>query len=327
MRFRHFFVLPRQVALTLVMALALNACQAAPQTMTETAPTPSLKPALLTPYYTTTVTHTPPPPDPATATPFPTPTATPRSHTVKRGEDMFGIAWQYGITLAELQTANPDVNPNFLSVDAVLIIPASTQSIQTPGVLPSPTPAGAVLGETICYHSGEGGLWCFTPVTNRSALPIESVSLDVRLASGGEQVAAGSALTPVNVIPPGETMPAAAYFSPPIPPDYAVSAALNTGLPLDAASSRYITASLENLNITIASDGKSALVEGQIAISANTEPAQVRAAAIAYDQNGSVTGFRIWEAGQPQTVNEFSMYVYSLAGAIERVEVYTEAIR
>src|SRR5512141_2101170 len=79
----------------------------------------------LTPYRSPTGTVTPTPTDPATPTPLPSPTPTPRSHTVVKGEDMFGIALRYGVTLEELKAANPDVNPNFLSVGAVLVIPQS----------------------------------------------------------------------------------------------------------------------------------------------------------------------------------------------------------
>jgi LysM repeat protein len=42
---------------------------------------------------------------------------------VKQGDTMLGIAFRFGISLDELQAANPKVNPRILSVGAVLVIP------------------------------------------------------------------------------------------------------------------------------------------------------------------------------------------------------------
>ncbi len=281
--------------------------------------------ALLTPYHTPTATSTPLPPDPATNTPFPTPTATPRTHIVQRGEDMFGIAWQYGITLAELQTANPDVNPNLLSVDTVLTIPASSQITPTSEFLPSPTPAGAVLGETVCYPAGDGGLWCFTQVTNTSSRYIEGVSLDIRLGSNGVQKAVGSALTVQNLIAPGAVLPAAVYFAPPIPASYETDASIITSLPVVNLSERYLSAGVEDLSIHIAADGKSAAVEGKAVFHESGSASLVSVAAVAYNREGDVIGFRRWEDSQPGSVISFSMQVYSLAGEIDQITVFAEA--
>ncbi|MEM5774021.1 MAG: LysM domain-containing protein, partial [Anaerolineaceae bacterium] len=260
-------------------------------------------------------------------TPFPTPTATPRSHTVQRGEDMFGIAWQYGITLAELQAANPDVNPNILSVDTVLIIPPSSQITPTPDFLPSPTPAGAVMGQTVCHPAGDGGIWCFIPIANQSSEYIEGVSLDVRLGSQGAQVAVGSALTAQNLIPPGAVIPAAVYFPPPVPQPYDTDAVLITSLPVVNLSERYLSAGIENLATRIADDGQSAAVQGTLVLRESGSADLVSVAVIAYNAAGQVVGFRRWESSQPGSTTPFTLQVYSLADEIAQVSVFAEARR
>ena len=96
----------------------------------------------LTPFLSATPSHTAPAFTPTPLPPVPTPSPTPRTHEVKKGEDMFGIALRYGVTLDELMSANPDVDPNFLSIGSLLVVPPSSQPVpgaeaQNPGDIDS----------------------------------------------------------------------------------------------------------------------------------------------------------------------------------------------
>jgi LysM repeat protein len=55
-------------------------------------------------------------------TPAPTPVAGTR-YVVKKGDTMWAIALDHGISLADLQAANPDVEPRTMAVGTVLVIP------------------------------------------------------------------------------------------------------------------------------------------------------------------------------------------------------------
>ena len=55
------------------------------------------------------------------------PAATPASgkrYTVKKADNMWTIAQKFGIRLADLRAANPDVDPRAMRVGTVLVIPA-----------------------------------------------------------------------------------------------------------------------------------------------------------------------------------------------------------
>ncbi|MBM3128926.1 MAG: LysM peptidoglycan-binding domain-containing protein [Chloroflexi bacterium] len=75
----------------------------------------------------------------AGATPIP-PSGAPTTYTVQQGEWFYQIARKFNISVAQLQAANPGVNPNFLYPGQVLRIPGEGAPISpTPGsVMPTP---------------------------------------------------------------------------------------------------------------------------------------------------------------------------------------------
>jgi hypothetical protein len=257
-------------------------------------------------------------------------------HVVQQGEDMFGIALRYRISLEELKVVNPGVNPNILSIGATLVIPVSQTPAPTdaaaPGsALPSPTPVPLEMGSLRCFQTQEGGAWCSLPVTNRLPAAVEGLIAAFRMADETRQnIILQNAFLPFDRLLPGETLPLVAFFPPPIPAPFEVRAELLTALP-SPEDGRYLATQVRRQQMVIAPGGLSARVSVEVRLAGETGSAErLWVVVVAYDAQGSVVGVRRWEAppgpalasGQvlPVTVT-----VYSAGGPMVRVDALAEA--
>ena len=280
------------------------------------------------------VTRTPSPPavveSPPTLTPLPSPTPTPRTHTVAKGEDFGGIAFLYGIKTADLVAANPDVNPNLMSVGTVLLIPNAAQD-EALAASAAATPVPVDVSAPDCWPSQDGGMWCFALVTNPLDTAVESVSVLMNMAAAEGSAAVSRRTAPLlNVIPAGASLPAGAYFSPPVPQQPGVSAQLAAALPAATADERYLPVQWEVERIEISGDGSSARVQGSLRLEQDEAvEAIVWVALTAKNAAGQVIGWRRWEnkvtLGGGETA-AFSAEVYAVGGIkITSVETLAEA--
>ena len=75
----------------------------------------------------------------APATSTPAPVASPQTYTIRAGDNLFRIASQFGLTIEQLQAANPQItNPNLIQAGQVIVIPPADFGLPTPG--PAATP-------------------------------------------------------------------------------------------------------------------------------------------------------------------------------------------
>lgn len=316
------------LALT-VLVIALSACTPSESIGTLT-PLPT-RTGDLKPYAGPAATVTPSPTNAATATPLPSATPTPRTHVVRAKEDLWGIALRYGLSLEDLLTANPTVDPRFLSIGANLMIPAPLYT-PTPDAAnpPLPTPVGLDLGSPVCYPSREGGLWCFTTAVNAQEFSIEALSAAIRLyAQDTGEILSQTAYAPLNLVPPGGVMALSAYFPAPAPVVFDVTAELLTALPVPPAAGRFLAVQQPGTDIEISPDGLSAVASGTFQLSnAQASASRIQAAAIAYDSQGRVTGIRRWESLEPLSSSapvDFQFTVYAAGAVIDRVVMLVEA--
>jgi LysM repeat protein len=309
----------RRIAILIaVLGLFLSGCS---QTTVQTTPT-FVPTGLLTPYLTVT-----PSPIQATATikvtipVTPSPTATPFIYTVKGDDTMGGIAYQFGISLEELQAANPKVDPHYMGEGMKLIIPISGE---IPEVLPTPTPLAVHAEKPKCDASGDGGAWCVVALRNELETSIENLSAWIGLYNAqGDIITSQVAYAPLNILRPGSTMPLMAYFAPPLPEEFQAQSEVLSGLAVAVDDTRYLDLQVKVGTVEINQDGNQAVIRGDVIVPDGTPAlSQLWALAVAYDSNEDIVGARKWKsAGEMQ----FDITVYSLAGKIDHVEVLIEA--
>lgn len=314
MRYFYRFILHLSSFILLMTACAPQPASSTPQ------------PADLLPYLTATA-QTPPPRTPEglapLKTPFPTPT--PFTYTVQQGETISSVALKFGVSIDELLAANPEVNPNTMSIGTVLQVPSKPENL---GGEATPTPAPFTVEQIECYATANQGMWCFVLARNISPDFMENVSAQVTLVDSNEAfLVTQTALLPLNILPPNASLPMAVYFPPEIPLDARPQVQILTAIRLSVDDTRYLPATVNNTLVKVNADGRFAQVSGEVRLPAESNAAtQVWVAAVAYDDSGRVVGVRRWEGGgiQPGGSLSFEMTVPSLGGVLTRVEFAVE---
>jgi LysM repeat protein len=275
------------------------------------------------PYSTRTPVYNPSLTLPATDTPAPSPT--PNLYAIAAGDTLSTIAQRFGISLTALLAANPGIQPAQLAVGQVITIPSASQN-PVSELLATPVPAD--LGPVSCFSS-IGGLICLAPVHNPNSEALENIKVQITLfGEDGQPRESQEAILPLNILQPGQTLPASTYFHG-IPSVHSALSQLKASTPLIHGDQRYIAALIQNLFVSIDWDGGSAQVQGQVGPPEGERPAGlIWLVGVAYDADGQVVGFRRWEwkgtvpAGKPQP---FAMIIYSQGPAIDHVEMLVEA--
>ncbi|HET7009270.1 MAG TPA: LysM domain-containing protein [Anaerolineales bacterium] len=308
------------------MAMALAAC-------VEIAPGAGRQPTItLRPWKTPTSTPSPAvrlPTQQATLPPAPTPT--PLTHIVERGETLLIIAAQYGVTLDALLALNPGLNPMLLSVGQPLLIPGPEGEPIT-SLLPTATPIPLTFSPVMCFPTATGGLMCLTAIRNPGDVTLEGLTANIELIDDeGEILASRLAYAPLNLLPPGASMPLGVYFEPPAPAAASAQASGVTAFPANEVEGRYLEVSIRRGTDARGRNGSSWIVSGEVVV-APTEVGRalrVQVLAMGLDAEGELVGFTIWESAEtpgPGDSIPFTLQVVSLGRPIERVELSAEAL-
>ncbi len=163
------------------------------------------------------VTLTAPAPKPLPP-PTPLPTPTPIIYVVQSGDTLLAIAMKYGVSLAALQAANGNVQPEFLQIGQELIIPQpggdDTSSAGAVDLLmPTPTPLPIQLGGMGWHETPTGSLWVFGEVVNPTSAEMTHVQLLVVLVGpNGERLGEMLAFPALDLIAPGGRVPFGVLF-------------------------------------------------------------------------------------------------------------------
>jgi LysM repeat protein len=309
----------RRIASILVgVGMLLSGCS---QATIQATPTVTPK-GVLTPFHTLTSSPQIPTATIEVTIPVtPTLTPTPFIYTVKNDDTMLAIAFQFGIKLEDLQAANPTVDPHYMGEGLKLIIPISEEN---PEVLPTPTPAPVQIEQPRCYRTGDGGAWCIMALRNDQESSIENLAVWMGLYNNaGENITSQTAYAPLNILRPGSTIPIMAYFAPPLPDEFQAQSKLLSALSVASDDVRYLESQVKADTVEINPDGGGATVKGEVVLPDNSPTlSQLWVLAVAYDADGNIVGARKWKSAGEK---EFEFTVFSVAGAIDHVEMLSEA--
>lgn len=301
----------------IIIALLLGACTASPEDPQQ------IQNVSIEPYLTSTLQATPTP-NVFIDISMPVLTSTPHIYTVESGDTISQIAEKFKISENDLRAANPDVNPNTMSIGLTLVIPDPNSTI-TIGSTPTPVPLS--ITQAICHPPADSGLYCFALIQNNTTQLIENPSAKITLFDEeNNPIASQSAFALLDIIQPNESLPVYAFFPDTLETDN-IQVQLLTAM--ESSGGGYLPAILDNTITQVAWNGKSAQLSGQIYLPAESQAAnRVWVAATAYDRYGQIVGVKRWEGGaiQPETSISFSFSVSSLRSAIETVEFAVEAI-
>lgn len=278
---------------------------------------------LLNPYHTSTPSLTPAP-NVIVFIETPRPTSTPFIYTIQSGDTFSTLAEKFKISQDELRAANPDISPNSMPVGGTLLIPDPSAPLAAAS---TPTPVLVPVSQIICHPSIDSGMWCFALIENNTPDILENVSAQITLLDENNNVIASQiAFTPLNIIPPDSSLPVYIFFEN-ISAYANVQAQLLSAIQLPKTNERYLPAKIQNAITQVDWDGRSAQVNGQIYLPAESKAAtQIWIAAVAYNKEGQVVGLKRWEGGaiQPGAGINFGFTVSSLAGVIDAVEFLVE---
>ena len=263
-----------------------------PLGVTLRAPTPALR-------ATRSVGEQPPLP-----TAIPAPTPTPVIHIVQPGETLIDIAQDYGVTLDALQVANGVLTPETLQIGQRLIIPLGpgapllaprpAGSISGGGLLlPTPAPLPVSVRGAALYETPVGSIVVQGEILNTSGAALENTQVRVALLNdSGEEVAAATAFTALEVIPIDGKSPFGVLFAPSGVPPGAASFVV-TPIRAEASTepgSRYMPIAVTDQEGAV--DGLQFKVGGSVANQGSATATGVNVVLTTYDDTGRVTGFR-----------------------------------
>lgn len=296
----------------LLAALTLTACGSfAPAS--PTLPAPGIPTATLRALPTLT-----PSPQFATAlptdTPLPTftplPSATPQAYIVKSGDTLIGIAVQHNVSMEALEAVNPGINPNTLQIGQTVFIPPTSPQ-DAPNQALAPTPLPVTLAPFTCAPTPVTSLICLGEFVNQLDQPVANLSVKVTLLdSNNNPVDSQVAYAPLDLIPPGASVPLGVVFS-------AGSQHQAFAAPLTADSGLAFNAIYANLAVSqVQASASSAgyVLSATLTNNAASAVKNVVVVGTVYNAAGAVTGFRALKLADALAVNSSTQVELVLPG-------------
>lgn len=278
------------------LLLGLVACQvAAPEASRVVTTTAVLPPSSATPdvgiAFATRLRPTVPILQAPTQTPLPPPTATPSPtpivYEIQAGDTLLEIALQRGVTVAEIEALNPNVQPERLQVGQQIVLPQLTTAVLLTNRA-TPIPPSLTIAQLHMQQMPNGGAWVIGELTNDGAAAAEGVAVLVSLLGPTGDVAASQTVwSPASIVPPQTSVPFGVLF-PSAPEDAQPSVQIAAGQTVVDVGSRYNELVVVEDTVTIAAG----LLVGEVENVGAETVKEIRLIATGYGENGRLVNFR-----------------------------------
>lgn len=226
--------------------------------------------------------------------PTPQATATPKTYTVRENDTLLDIAIQFGITVEELQAANPEADPRALQIGQVLLIP--DENNPTAPVLMGAPPPPLPIRAPNCYGTPTNSTICLGTLINDQERPVEQAQVAVQVIGNDGRVLEERITTiEQNVIPVGQHAPYRVLFAG-IPEEEVagVVASLSSATLADDLTGRYVPLQVEN-EVLNQQNNLWTLTADIVNTSEQTARAP-RAVLTLYDETYQAIGYRVWQS-------------------------------
>ncbi len=248
----------------------------------------------------------------------------PQQHVVENGDTFSAIAFRYGLTMDQLQAANPKIDPVLLQIGDELIIPPGEADAYD-AFIQEMYSAYVQNNGTECFTSPAQNISCIARVQNPGDELVTNVFLRLNLTDSAGQNIELSAGTPLIQLLPGEEIPVLFYGFKSGTPPFATSFSVTNLEVFDNTvnSFRLPKDQWEN-TVTISADKLSAAIHIRIFQNPDSSDPNKKynILAVAYRLDGIPVGIRSWNGNGSSDVD---LTVYSLSGPIDSVKVWAEA--
>ena len=279
-------------------------------------------------------------PIPPTPTFTPSPTPTPIIHIIERGDTLFGVALDYGVTLEALLYTNGIGANDILRIGQALIIPIGEEEEYAPSglqipvgnmILPTPTPLPLEIWGVNLYRTPVGGIRCMGEVVNTSSGPITNLQVAVTLlAQDGTRLLTGYTLASADYLAPDKRAPFSFLFSEPPEGAEEVDAQLLRGETVSSITAGFVP--LDVLDAEGTFSGPQYRVKGLIANNSNQTLGRISVVVTIYDSKQRVIGYRHEVFGNDYTMSsgqrrDFSVLLTpQILGEVDSYQVIAWAV-
>jgi hypothetical protein len=189
----------------------------------------------------------------------------------------------------------------------------------------TPTAVAVKVSEPHCTPSLTGGEYCFATVSNDQSFNLQNFAAQFILTDAQSETQVQPALLPLDHLTAGSSLALFAYFPPPVPASFTAQVEVDSAVADSTTASTYLPLQVIS-KAAIASDGLSAVVTGNV--TPDKAASKYWLAAVAYDAQGNIVAVRQLSNKVNLSAgvgSDFTLYVYSIGGAIDKVDVFGEA--